>query len=221
MGTAKILRFDPMTDKQPYYREYNFDYRSGMTVLDVLNSIRDTADPTLSYSFCCRNGHCGLCGVMVNKKAVLACKQAATPDLTIEPLKNISILKDLVIDRDEYERKRPKLRLFLERQCEEITEPEKIDMERFQDFKTASRCIECFCCVSVCPVYAKSPHLFAGPAALTLAARHFFDPRDDLNRDLLVKSEGIDLCIQCGRCSQVCRTNANPAGMIKKMRKNE
>lgn len=217
-GTAKVFRFNPMMDKSPYYQEYEYDYRKGMTILDVLNMIRETADPTLSYSYCCRNGHCGLCGLMANGKEVLSCKQAAQPGVRIEPLRNIRVLKDLTIDRDEYERKRPQLRLFLQRQCEQFSEPEVINMEEFEDFKTASRCVECFLCVSVCPIYKKSPHLFAGPAAFVLEARHFFDPRDDLNRKIMVKSEGIDLCNDCGLCSKVCNHGTDPASLIKKMK---
>lgn len=42
-----------------------------MTVLDVLNLIRDRLDPTLCYDCCRRNGHCGLCGVMVDRHAAM------------------------------------------------------------------------------------------------------------------------------------------------------
>lgn len=218
-GTVKIHRFNPMTDKEPYYQTYTYDYQPGMTALDVLKLIRDTQEPSLAYDWCCRNGHCGLCGMTINGKPALACRQAATPDkLTIGPLRHIRVIKDLVIDRDEYERNRPQLRLFLERQCADIAEPELIDMDAFEKFKVASRCIECFCCVSACPVYGKSPHLFPGPAAFALLARHVFDPRDQLNRSLMVWSEGIGHCTECGLCSKACRLGADPAGLIKQMK---
>jgi succinate dehydrogenase/fumarate reductase iron-sulfur protein len=206
-----------MTDTKPYFKEYRYDFTKGMSVLDVLNVIHITQDSTLSYSYCCRNRHCGLCGLLVNGSPVLACKCAAQEELVLEPLKNLPVLKDLAIDRDEYESLRPQLRLFSERRREAPEEPEPIDPQRFEYFKVASRCIECFCCVSICPVYTKSPHTFAGPAALVLEARHFFDPRDELNRALIVNSEGISNCTQCGLCSKICGLSADPAGAIRRM----
>src|SRR5680860_329408 len=111
-GIVNILRFNPKTDEKPYYQKYNYECKEGITVLDVLNYIYEEVDSSLSYSYCCRNGHCGVCTVTVNGKPVLSCKKLAVPEMTIEPLKNIRVIKDLVIDREEYEKRLPKLRLF-------------------------------------------------------------------------------------------------------------
>ena len=219
-GQARISRYNPFLDREPYFEDFEYDYSSGMTVLDVLNQIREKDDPALQYSYCCRNGHCGVCGVKVNGKEVLACRKSAEPVLEIGPLSNVQVLKDLVIDREDYGLARPQLRLFLERQCKAETEPERIDMETFEMFKMASRCIECMCCVSVCPAFREKPHQFAGPMALALLARHYFDPREGMSRGLMARDEGIDHCIECNLCSEVCRLGVNPAKLIRIM-KNE
>lgn len=214
-GIVNILRFNPKTDEKPYYQKYNYEYKEGMTVLDILNYIYEEVDSSLSYSYSCRNGYCGICAVTVDGTPVLSCKKLASPKMIIEPLKSIRVIKDLVIDREEYEKRLPKLRLFLERRYKAKIQPEKINMANFEKFKVASRCVECLACVSICPVYAKNQHLFLGPMGYVLEARHLYDQRDNLNRDILLNSEGIEICTGCGLCSEVCTHKVDPAQIIK------
>ena len=218
-GLARVFRFNPLVDRESYFQHFEFACHEGMTVLDVLNGIREGQDPSLEFSRCCRNGQCGLCGMRVNGKEVLACRHPAAKTLEIAPLEGFQILKDLVILRDEYEARRPQLRLFLERREGPLSEPERVDMEAFDLFKRASRCIECMCCVSACPVMKENPHGFAGPMALALLARHHFDPRDDLDRALMARDEGIRYCVDCGLCSRVCPQAVDPARLIGIMKK--
>ena len=69
-GRVKISRFNPHTDRAPYFQSFEFDYAPPMTVLDVLNQVRENFAPDLGYDGCCRNGHCGLCGVKINGRFV-------------------------------------------------------------------------------------------------------------------------------------------------------
>ncbi len=210
-----VKRFDPTVDREPYYQDYKYELTDNMTVLDVLNLMHEETDPSLSYSYSCRNRHCGLCGIKADGKAALSCKCQASPDMVIEPLEGFPVLKDLCIDRDHYEKLRPELRLTLERSNPPASEPEFIDRDSFEKFKKASRCIECYCCVSQCPVVSAMPHRFIGPAGIVLEARHIYDPRDELDRLMILKDEGIENCINCGLCTDVCMMNVDPAGIIK------
>lgn len=211
MGTVSIKRFDPTRDSAPYWQTYSFPFQPGMSVLDVLLDIYQRLDATLSFQYCCRNSHCGLCGVRIDGKPGLVCREAAKQEMRLEPLANLPVLRDLTVDRSEQDLRKQDLRLFLER-----AEPyrggkaERVDMAAFERFKRAARCVECFCCVSACPVFAKKPHDFLGPAALTQLARHFFDPRDEGPRSLIALSGGLAQCIGCGKCTAVCPHGAMP-----------
>jgi len=220
-SSVKVFRFNPTIDKEPYFQDYLVKYDSNWTVLDVLLWIRENRDPSLSFEYCCRNGKCGLCSVMVNKKPVLACGELASQEMLIEPLENLTVVKDLIVDRTTYNRKLAKLRLFLEREKEKSEMSycmEKIDMDLFELFKIASRCIKCLSCVSVCPVYKNNEHNFMGPTALVLEARYLFDHRDKLNREVIIRKQGIMNCIECNRCSEVCPQDLDPMKIIKKMK---
>ncbi|MFW5898759.1 MAG: succinate dehydrogenase/fumarate reductase iron-sulfur subunit, partial [Candidatus Saliniplasma sp.] len=181
---VEVYRFDPESDKEPRYETHEIDMKEGMTVIDALLEIKKR-DPSFHFNYVCRSGQCGICGVNVNGKAVLACREKAYPDMKIKPFSSFPVKKDLIVNFDDYESRLSDLRVYLDRASEPTEEPEGLDMTDIENFKKASRCISCFCCVESCPAFEDKPHKFDGPAALVLEARHYFDPRDDLNRDLI------------------------------------
>ncbi|MEW5934019.1 MAG: fumarate reductase (CoM/CoB) subunit TfrB [Bacillota bacterium] len=217
-GRVKILRFDPEKDAAPKWQEYEYPYEPGMTVLDVVNYVHRHLDGTLSFAYSCRNSHCGLCSACVDGRPVLMCREPARPEMAVEPLRNVPVVRDLQVDLDAYTRREDSLRTFLERVMERGQGPEQVDMEAFAAFRVASRCVRCLNCVSRCPVYPADPHGYAGPAMLVRLARHLFDPRDGLNRELVACDEGLYECTGCGACSTVCPHDLDPSGVIAGMK---
>ena len=77
--------------------------RENQTVLDVVTWVQRNADATLSYRFACRVGMCGSCAMTVNGRPRWTCrthvsKVAAGGRLTIGPLENLPVIKDLATD---------------------------------------------------------------------------------------------------------------------------
>src|SRR5205823_12095794 len=83
--------------------------------------------------------------------------------VTVEPLSNFPILKDLVVDFDDFLDKLASVRPYIVRKdwgdlSKEYTQyPEEVDAYRQQ-----SLCINCMLCYAACPVFGASPE-FVGP----------------------------------------------------------
>ena len=97
---VKIFRFDPTVDKEPRYETYEVQAEAwnNRKVIDVLRYIYENFAPGLSFREPCRQQLCGACGVMVNKKPVLACNAIAEKAMLIEPISKYPVLKDLIVD---------------------------------------------------------------------------------------------------------------------------
>ena len=102
LGNARIQRFDPAVDKEPYYQSYEGIPYEGRTVLDVVKYIYENHDSTLSFRYECRLGLCTICKLRVNGKSVLACKKLAEPEMVIEPPRG-TVIKDLMIEMSKHE----------------------------------------------------------------------------------------------------------------------
>ena len=95
---VRIFKFNPDTDKKPYYVTFQGIPYKQRRVLDVLKYINENFDPDLAFRCSCRAGLCDSCALKVNKKTVLSCVKLAEEDMVIEPPEPFMIVKDLVVD---------------------------------------------------------------------------------------------------------------------------
>lgn len=205
---ARIFRFDPSKDKTPRYEVYEVPYdvwaydSSPMTVLAFLNYLVEVEGKSIAYRWACGVGKCGTCAIRVNGRPTLACGKVVEKEMTIEPLDDFPVIRDLVIDRSAYDKRIRDLKPYIERfnvpYPDQFPEKLKYDPERYK-LKT---CLECLCCVSVCPVL-ELDH-FAGPAAMLKLTNVAFDPRDQSDRPSSALSEGVYSCTTCKHCNEVC-----------------
>lgn len=201
---VQVFRYDPSCDFQHRYDPFRAPLEKGMMILDILQFIYENLDGSLAFEHGCRYGRCGLCAVKMNGRPVLACQTPAEPAMTIEPLDNFPVVKDLVVERGEAEERIRQIHPYLERDPRHAAVPEILDPARFETFRSVSRCIGCLACYSSCPSFSLNRYGFSGPAALVDLARYAFDPRDVLDRAPLAYSAGLFNCFECGKCQEVC-----------------
>lgn len=190
------------------------------TVLEALRWIQLHRDHTLALRHSCFHASCGTCGLQVNDREVLGCVTAVS-DLgqivTVEPLANIPVLTDLVVDmREFYERFPDELATTRASEAQpSATPPDGIDSyTRYED------CIECGLCLSACPVSATSDD-YVGPAALAAAQRLIEEPRGvDPSRILEWADDPVGAwrCHAAFECTEACPSNVHPAERIMALR---
>jgi fumarate reductase iron-sulfur subunit len=219
--TLDVFRYRPEEAAEPTFDRYQVPFHDHWQILDALTYVKDQLDGTLSFRWSCRMGICGSCGMMVNGKPILTCstmlRDYADAPIRIEPLAYFPVIRDLVIDWDDFLEKLTASKAWLisgEGDAERQHRQTPAELERFRQF---SMCINCMLCYSACPVYGLEPE-FLGPAAIALARRYDLDSRDageDQRRDVLFGSKGAYACTFVGECSRVCPKHVDPAGAIQ------
>lgn len=220
----EVYRFDPGVDTVPRYARYELTLPSHTPILTALLKIRDEVDPSLTLRYSCRSAICGSCAMLVNSKSRLACRTPIGPEIArhgkivVEPMGNQPVLRDLVVDQapfwERYERVTPHL---IRNPADPMPEgkPTSMTPEQVEKFKATPRCISCAACYSACPAVHADP-TFPGPMALAKLYRFVVDPRDQAQRDRLVRiqTEGLWLCLRCHLCTEACPKDVRPSERI-------
>ena len=221
--TLEVFRYLPDQENQPRFQSYAVPYREDWVVLDALNYIKDSLDGTLSFRWSCRMGVCGSCGMMVNGDPKLTCaaflKDYYPNPIRVEPLTNFPVIRDLVINFDDFLHKLKEIKAWLiPKEEKPVSTGEYLQTPaQLAQYKQYSMCINCMLCYAACPVYGLEPK-FLGPAAIALGQRYNLDSRDgakDQRADFISSSEGIWECTFIGECTRVCPKHVDPAGAIQ------
>ena len=205
------------------FREYEVPRRESQTVLDVVTHIQRALDPTLAYRYACRVGMCGSCAMTVNGAARWTCrthvdKVAQDGRLSVAPLKNLPVIRDLVTDMreffDKWARARGQFKGMATRK-DDFARVSPQSAERRQA-DAAIECIGCAVCYASCDVVARLPE-YLGPAALNRAWTLVNDARDAAQAERLRAVAGDAGSLSCHThmsCTERCPKNISPTAGI-------
>ena len=224
---VSVYRFDPAKDHEPYMQDFDLELPAGkdLMVLDVMELLKEK-DSTISYRRSCREGVCGSDGVNMNGKNGLACvtpvsEVAKNGKLSLRPLPGLPVIRDLVVDMEQFFDSYKKIKPYL------INDEEPPSQERLQSPEDRDKldglyeCILCACCSTSCPSYWWNPDKFIGPAGLLHAYRFLADSRDTATEDRLKDLEDPFSVFRCRgimNCVSVCPKGLNPTRAIGKIR---
>jgi succinate dehydrogenase / fumarate reductase iron-sulfur subunit len=211
MVTVKVRRFDPEVDPEANWQSFEVPVEKGDRLLDALHKVKWDLDGSLTFRRSCAHGVCGSDAMRINGKNRLACKTLLkdvnpSQPITVEPIKGLPVLKDLVVDMepffDAYRAVMPFLVTTGNEPTRERLQSQK-DRDRFDD---TTKCILCAACTTSCPVYWADGQYF-GPQAIVGAHRFIFDTRDEAGEqrlEILNDRDGVWRCRTTFNCTDAC-----------------
>jgi succinate dehydrogenase / fumarate reductase, iron-sulfur subunit len=229
--TLRIRRYDPEGGKNAYWDEHTIQLEPHRSVLEAILQAKARFDGSIGIRCSCRAAICGSCGVRINGQPGLACHthldkaQAGAKDgvIEVEPMGNMPVIKDLIVDMDAVHWK--KIRRVTPWLINKQPIPEReyiVDATAMVDVTQSMACIQCGACVSDCLTMEADPE-FIGPAALAKAYRFVGDPRDaeqtERLRHLAEDPAGIYDCTHCFKCIEACPKGVAPMSQIMRLRR--
>lgn len=220
----KLLSIYRYNGTKPYLAKYTIDTtKTGPMVLDALNEIKNKQDSTLTFRRSCREGICGSCAMNINGTNTLACLTpiAKHEAIKIYPLPHMQVVKDLVVDMNNFYDQYKSIQPWLQ-------SSQKPDKEHHQSRANRKKldgmyeCILCACCSTSCPSYWWNSEKYLGPAVLMQAYRWIADSRDE-NKGKRLKELNDDFklyrCHTILNCTRTCPKGLNPGKAIAEIKK--
>lgn len=223
MITFNVRRFD---GERAFNQEYSIPYEKN-TLLGCLTKIREEQDASLCFTSACRHAICGSCAVQVNGNAFLACETQldtlletfGADELYLEPLNNLPVVRDLVVNFDGIADKMRKVEAWM---CPHKDRKDHLQTpEQFHLIAKPADCVLCGSCISECRELAYDDGTYLPPAMMNKAYRFERDSRDgDHGKRVLAALENnLWKCIHCQQCSTKCPKHIPVAEEISYLRR--
>jgi len=193
---------------------------SFLEMLDLLNEqLIARGEEPVEFDSDCREGICGMCGLVINGKAHGGKHGCTTCELrmrefkdgakiTIEPFRarGFPVIKDLVVDRSAFDRIMQKGG-YVSVNTGSAPEANAVPVPRANAEKAmdAAACIGCGACVASCPNASASLFVSAKVAQLALMPQGLPErTRRALMMIARMDAEGFGDCSNHGECEAVC-----------------
>jgi succinate dehydrogenase / fumarate reductase, iron-sulfur subunit len=217
----RIRRYNPELDDEPHWEEYALDAEPSDRVLDLLHQVKWYQDGTLTFRRSCAHGVCGSDAMLINGRNRLACEflvRDAGSDITVEAIRGLPIVKDLLVDMEPFWESYRSVKPFLVNDDPAPADGKErrqsqADRDRYED---TSRCILCAACTTSCPVFW-ADQSYVGPAAIVNAHRFIVDSRDTAKEErlqIMSDPDGVWRCRTTFNCVEACPRGINVTGAI-------
>ena len=207
--TLRIRRYNPEVRADPWWDEFSIEMEPSDRLLDALHEVKWHHDGTLALRRSCAHGICGSDAMLINGRNALACKvlvKEVAPRVTVEPIRGLPVLKDLIVDMEPFFAGYRAVLPYLVNEedpgaRERLQSP--AERERFDD---TTKCILCAACTTSCPIFWGDEE-YVGPAAIVNAHRFIFDSRDRAAKErlaILADKTGVFRCRTTFNCTEAC-----------------
>jgi succinate dehydrogenase / fumarate reductase iron-sulfur subunit len=223
--TLKIRRYNPEVSPDPWWDEFRVAADPDERLVEVLHEVKWRLDGTLSFRRSCSHGVCGSDAMLIDGRNALACRvlvRDVAPRVTIEPIRGLPVLKDLIVDLEPFFAGYHSILPWLindegEPRLERRQSPE--ERARFDD---TTRCILCAACTTSCPVFWADGE-YVGPAAIVTAHRFINDSRDrgaDERLRILSEKNGVFRCRTTFNCTDACPRGIQVTKAIQEVKRS-
>jgi fumarate reductase iron-sulfur subunit len=205
------------------FQQFEVPAQENQTVLDVVSWVQQNQDPSLTYRYACRVGMCGSCAMMVNGTPRWTCRTHVKKvldgsKLTVAPLRNLPVIKDLAADMDPFFDKWVAAEGLHHPSKTRDNPVEAIDPESHGrvEANTGIECINCSICYAACDTVTNNAD-YLGPAALQRAWTLYNDTRAGDKQGILDAVSSVGSCHNChsqGSCIVHCPNDLNPMKAI-------
>ncbi len=223
--TLKIRRYNPEVSDEPWWDEFTIQMEPTDRLLDALHEVKWRHDGTLALRRSCAHGICGSDAMLINGRNALACKvlvQDVAPKATVEPIRGLPVLKDLIVDMEPFFEGYKSVLPFLVNDEGEPDKERRQSPEERARFDDTTKCILCAACTTSCPIFWGDDE-YVGPAAIVNAHRFIFDSRDRGDRErlkILSETTGVFRCRTTFNCTDACPRGIQVTKAIQEVKRS-